>query len=232
MSEETARSIFVAMMTAGFLVWLWSLQKALALGRRTEPADWRLLPEQPASVANAETGTRIVRGDPESLSQALARSLTQLSNGGFMALFEITERTSRRIAIKKTGPLMCNQPSGMYFSEAQLTFEPVAHDTTRVTYILGFDRLEKRVKAIALAIILGIGLPLLLIIGGVVWYFVLPNPAPDVRWQVLQTLQIAHGLWPPFLVLGIYSVGRHQSKTYFSNLLSTLELSGPAGSQD
>jgi hypothetical protein len=224
MDENVAKLIFAAIMTIGFLFWLWSLQKTLALGRRAEPADWRLLPEERGRHADTETGSRIVRGEPETLSQSLARSLTQLGAGGFVPLFEIIERTSSRIALKKTGPLVCNQPAGMYFSEAEIAFEPVGHGTTRVTYLLGFDRLVKRVQIVSLAIILGIGLPTLLIVGGVIWYFVIPSQAPGVRWQVLQTLQIAHALWPPFLVLGLYNTGRRHAKTYFANLLSTLEL--------
>jgi hypothetical protein len=216
-------------MTVGFLFWLWSLQKTLALGRRSEPADWRLLPEERSAPADTETGSRVVRGDPEQLSQSLARSLTQLGAGGFAPLFEIVERNSERIALKKTGPLMCNQPAGMYFSEAEIAFEPLGHDTTRVTYLLGFDRLVKRVRNISLAIILGIGLPTLLIVGGVIWFVVVPSQAPGVRWQVFQTLQIAHALWPPFLVLGLYNTGRRHAKTYFSNLLSTLELAESPG---
>jgi hypothetical protein len=211
-------------MTVGFLVWLWSLQKTLALGQRKVTPDWRMLPDEQAAPADTESGSRTVRGEPEALSQALARSLTKFNVGGFAPLFEITERTSHRIALKKTGPLMCNQPSGMYFSEGEITFDDLHNGTTKVSYRLGFDRLVKRVKTVALAIILGVGLPVLIIVGAVVWIWVLPSPHPAVRWQVLQTLQIAHALWPPFLFLGLYSSGRKQSKTYFSNLLSTLEL--------
>jgi hypothetical protein len=229
MDENVARLIFAAVMMVGFFFWLWSLQKALALGRQSEPADWRMLPEEQVAHADTETGSRIVRGEPELLSQSLARSLTQLGAGGFAPLFEIIERNSERIALKKTGPLMCNQPAGMYFSEAEITFEPLGNETTRVSYLLGFDRLVKRVRVISLSIILGIGLPVLLIVGGVIWFFVLPSPAPGVRWQVLQTFQIIHALWPPFLVLGLYNTGRRQAKTYFSNLLSTLELAETPG---
>jgi hypothetical protein len=112
----------------------------------------------------------------------------------------------------------------LYFSEAEITFENLGNETTRVSYLLGHDRLARLVKTVALSIILGIGLPVLLIVGFLIWYFVLPSEAPAVQWQVLQTLQISHALWPPFLFLWLYSAGRRQSKIYFSNLLSTLEL--------
>src|SRR5688572_16038151 len=104
MDENLAKLIFAVIMTIGFLIWLWSLQKALGLGRSREKADWRMLADDPASSADLETGSRTVRGESEQLSQALARALTQLNIGGFGPLFEITERTSRRIELKKTGP--------------------------------------------------------------------------------------------------------------------------------
>lgn len=224
MSQDTATAIFVAIMTIGFLVWLWSLQKTLALGRRAAAPDWRMLPDQQSPQEDAETGSRTVRGEPEALSQALARSLTQINIGGFAPLFEITERSSRRILLQKTGPLMCNQPAGMYFSEGEITFQDLGNQTTKVSYSLGFGRLVRRVRTITLAILFGVGLPVMVIVGALVWFLVLPHPDSAVRWQVLQTLQIAHALWPPFLLLGLYSAGRRQSRTYFSNLLSTLEL--------
>jgi hypothetical protein len=223
MNAEVARLIFIVIMVCGVLIWLWSLQMALAIGRNKEHPDWRMLDEQPAQ-ANSETGARTVYGSQETLSAALARSLVQLNVGTFGSLFEIVERTPERILLKKTGPLMCNQPAGLYFSEAEVTFEELANGVTRVAYTLGYDRLARRVKQIALGIILGIGLPTLLIVGGLIWYFVLPSQNPAVQWQVVQTLQIAHALWPPFLFIWLYRAGRRQSKTYFSNLLSTLEL--------
>jgi hypothetical protein len=167
MTEEIARATFLAIFAVAFSVWLWSLQKALSLGRPKGKRDWRLLAEDPATSADVEAGSRTVRGEPEALSQALARSLAQVHAGGFSPLFEITVRTSKRIALTKTGPLVCNQPSGLYFSECEITFQELGNGTTRVTYVLGFDRLKKRTRNIALAIILGLGLPALVI--GPVW---------------------------------------------------------------
>jgi hypothetical protein len=224
MNTEIATLIFAAIMVIGFLVWVWSLQMALGIGRRTTELDWRILQEEQPIQTNTESGARTVRGTPEKLSAALARTIVQHNVGTFGSLFEVVERTPRRIVLRKNGPLMCNQPPSMYFSEAELTFEPLGHDTTRVSYVLGFDRLARRVKIVTLSIILGVGLPVLVIVGGLIWHFVLPSQNQAVQWQVFQTLQIAHVLWPPFLFLGLYSAGRRQSKTYFSNLLSTLEL--------
>jgi hypothetical protein len=165
-----------------------------------------------------------VRGTPAGLSKSLARALTQLNVGGFNSLFEVTQRTNEKLTLRKTGPLACNQPAGLYFSEASVKFENLGNNSTRVRYELGYERLAKRMRSISLGIILLVGLPVMLVVGGLIWHFVLPSENPAIRWQVLQTLQIAHALWPPFLLVTIYSIGRRQSKTYFSNLLSNLEL--------
>jgi len=84
--------------------------------------------------------------------------------------------------------------------------------------------LAQRVRRVSLGIIVGLGLPVMLAVGLIVWLFVIPSEEPAVRWQVLQCLQIVHALWPPFMVIGMYSRGRRHSKTFVSNLLTTLEL--------
>jgi hypothetical protein len=229
MDENVAKLIFAAIMTIGFLVWLWSLQKALGLGRSRAKTDWRMIPEESPTAADVETGSRTVRGEPEQLSQSLARMLMEHGNNPAGPAFEITERTSRRIELK-TGPKAC-QTAGANFSGAVIDLERAGGNTTRISFSLTYDRLLRRTRRIALAIIFGIGLPLMVILGGVIWFVVIPSAAPAVRWQVLQTLQIAHGLWPPFLVMGVYNSGRRQSKMYFSNLLSTLEVAEKAYSR-
>jgi hypothetical protein len=224
MDSSQAYAIFVTLMGVGFIAWLCSLSLALRLGTIPLKSDRAEADFEPKSWAGTEFGSRTVRGTPAKLSKALARALTQINIGGFGALFEIAERTDDHISLRKTGPLMCNQPSGLYFSEADVAFEYLGNNTTRVHYKLGYDRLAKRIRSIALGIILLIGLPVMLVVGSLIWYKVLPSDDLSVRWQVLQTLQITHAIWPPFLLIGIYSMGRRQSKTYFSNLLSNLEL--------
>jgi hypothetical protein len=216
--------VFVAIMAAGFTAWLCSLSMALRLGTTPLQSGLPGADFEPKSWAGAEIGFRTVRGTPAKLSKALARALTQLNVGGFSSLYEIVERSEECLVLRKTGPLVCNQPPGLYFSEAKVAFDYLGNGTTRVSYELGYDRLARRMRSIALSIIFLIGLPVMVVVGGVIWHFVLPSENPSVRWQVLQTLQIAHALWPPFLVVAVYAIGRRQSKTYFSNLLSNLEL--------
>ena len=224
MDQTTATLIFAAIMGTGFVVWAYSLIKTLRIGRESTATDeWQpggTLPGKPSTVS----GERTIHGDPEKLSKALARSLTQVNIGMFGALFEVVERTAERVVLKKTGPLVCNQPAGLYFSEAEINFKPIGGDAVRVSYRLGYKRLVRLTKRISLAIILGVGLPVMLVAGLVVWLLVIPSEDPAVRWQVFQCFQIGHALWPPFMIIWIYSMGRRHSKTYVSNLLASLEL--------
>jgi hypothetical protein len=224
MDQATATAVFAAIMGTGFVVWAYSLIKALQIGRESTAMEgWQ--PVGPLSgTSSTISGERILHGDPERLSKALGRSLLQVNIGLFGSLFEVVERTAQRIVLKKTGPLVCNQPAGLYFSEAEIHFQPIGGGAVRVSYQLGYERLARRLKSVALAIIVGLGLPVMLAVGGVVWRLVIPSQDPAVRWQVFQCFQIAHALWPPFLIIGMYSMGRRHSKTFVSNLLTTLEL--------
>jgi len=79
-------------------------------------------------------------------------------------------------------------------------------------------------RRVSLSIIFGAGLPIMLVVGTLIWFLVVQNQEPMMRWQVFQCFHIVHALWPPFLFMGLYSSGRRHSKTYVSNLLTTLEL--------
>lgn len=89
-------------------------------------------------------------------------------------------------------------------------------------HVCAYEGLIRRIRTIALVLILGIGLPVMLLVGSLVWTFAIPSPM--MRWQVLQTLQIVHALWPPFLVMWLYSVGRTQSKILIENVIASSEI--------
>ena len=215
MDSTWATVIFWAIMAGGFIVWLCSLSVALRLGTTPIRSSSPTADFEPKSWAGTEFGSRTVQGTPAKLSKALARALTQLNVGGFTSLYEIVDRTDQNLVVRKTGPLVCNQPSGLYFSEAKIAFDYLGNGTTRVSYELGYDRLAKRMRSIALGIIFLIGLPVMLIVGGAVWHFVLSSTNPNTRWQVLQTLQITHALWPPFIFIAVYALGRRSQRRTF-----------------
>lgn len=222
MNSDTATWVFTSILTVGAIVWIWSLAKALRLGLASSEADrW---PPGEASVFDTEKGELTIRGEPESLSKDLIHSLQQSAPPIMGVIFKVTNRTSQRLILEKTGALMCNQPAGLYFSEAAFGFTPAGDGTVRVSYCLGYERLVRLLRRVALCVILGAGLPTILIVGMVVWYFVVQSNDPIVRWQVFQVLQIAHALWPPFLIMGFYRIGRYQSKNFIESLIASIEV--------
>jgi hypothetical protein len=111
----------------------------------------------------------------------------------------------------------------LYFTEAEFNFEPAGKGSVRVSYCIGYARLIQLVKKIAFGIIFGVGLPVMVIVGTIIWLLVVQSDNPGVRWQVFQTLQIGHALWPPFLFLRFYHLGRRHSRNFVENLIASVE---------
>jgi len=224
MSEDVAKLIFFVILGAGILAWMITLQRALQLGRPARESLPAAFDDPQPSPSEWQTGTITLRGNREAVSKTVLRSLAQLYFGMFASVFKIQQYEDGRIALKKVGPLICNLPAGLYFTEAEIAFRDAAPGTVEVCYRLGYGRLIGKLRKIALAIILGIGLPVIVIVGAAVWFFVIPSPQPGIRWQVLQTLQIAHAIWPPFMILWFYSIGKRQSKTLIENVIRSAEI--------
>jgi hypothetical protein len=86
-------------------------------------------------------------------------------------------------------------------SRAVLRLNSAGAGRIQVAYELDARPLQRRLGKIGLILVFAAGLPTLLTVGALIWYFVLPSQVPALRWQVFQTFQIVHALWPPFLVL-------------------------------
>ncbi len=224
MGEDVAKLIFFVILGVGILAWVVALERALSLGRPArEPQATGLDDPQPPPY-EWEAGTLTLRGNSDALSKAVLRSLAQLHFGMVAGIFKMQQYDDGRIALKKVGPLLCNLPPSLYFTEAEISFRDADPGTVEVAYRLGYGRLIRRLRQIALGIILGFGLPTIALVGAVVWFFVIPSPVPGIRWQVFQTLQIAHAIWPPFMILWFYSIGRRQSKTLIENVINSAEI--------
>ncbi len=60
----------------------------------------------------------------------------------------------------------------------------------------------------------------------VIWRYVIPNPNPGVRWQVMQVCQIVHVLWPPFMFSYQYKQARSIAEAFVDNLPTRIEVGG------
>lgn len=229
MDIQTTQLVFAALITLAALVWIHSLVRALQLRPKqdTEGNPWAMLPgDQEPPSQDVETGHRTVQGQVETVSRAIAKAiLGQNIPGVFAPMFQVTERTSNRVVARKDAPRRCNQPPGMQFREVEFDLRQLGESTVEIDYRIDFGPMRTRSRTIAIAMILGLGLPLLLVGGLAMWVYVVNNPNPAIRAQVLQTLQISHVLWPPYLLMHQYKTGRKHSRTFLSNLLSMVELS-------
>jgi hypothetical protein len=96
---------------------------------------------------------------------------------------------------------------------------------TLVTADVNDSKLARKLQ-IPLAILVTLVMPV--VVAGVpaaLWLLVAPSPTPAVRWQSIQVLQIAHILWPPFLLYMLWKKQREMVLSTVSNLLVRAEAS-------
>lgn len=225
--------IFFSVFAIAVIVWGISLRMAAQLGRglskdlSASENEWQqptrdtLLEDQDRwEVQGAET---IDCDSPADAIQRLARKVADgMGNAPAANQFRIEKAEVNRLLVSGTGPAVLNRGAAMPFDDAE--FEAVSQGSQKIEiqYRLRFTRLQKRVRRICMWIILGLGLPVMLIGFTVLWMFVVQNPNPAVRWQVFQSLQVAHVLWPPFLFLAHYKGAIRNAKNSVPNMLRSL----------
>lgn len=217
MTEQQAKIVFFIVMGGGAIVWLLSLILALRYGTRHRSS--ALAGESAGAI---ELGELTVDGSCESIRASLVDAFRPQLLSSAAAKYGIIENSPQRVVVHKVGAIVCNQPAQLLFTDAVFQMQPVADDRVTVSYALGFDRLVRLMQTVSLALILGVGLPVMLIVGAVVWFLVIPSQAPGVRWQVFQTFQIVHALWPPIMLLWIPRYARRKSQSFVEQFLSSV----------
>jgi hypothetical protein len=105
------------------------------------------------------------------------------------------------------------------FTPAEGGAELIAQlDWTRGARMFGF-LMALLVLVVQPAVILGIG--------GALWHWFASDPTDEGRRTAWQVVQVAHVLWPPFLVHAIHRHLRRQARQVINQLV--VELGGPAG---
>lgn len=168
-------------------------------------------------------GEAIVSGSRERVSKAILRSLRQPSLGMAGVGFKSVERHDGLLRVEKVGAQICNQPQGLWFSEAEFRFESSGEGRTRVTYELGNEAIDRRLRGLAKMLVYLVALPVMLIVLGAVWTFAVGSEERALRWQVLQGVQVVHVLWPPLLLVAFLRTMNRAPAVYIDSLLANLD---------
>lgn len=220
MSQPTAELVFVAITALMGIIWLLGIRFALSRLRPPRRDDgeggrgaWG---EEDAGTI---TGEVVIDGDPERLSRGIAERLASTGSLEMGTFTKITERTAERVAFER---IPGSGRGVLIFDDGVMTLTREG-DRVRVRYDVRIKRFSSTLRTATYLVcfvyggLFVIGVPL------AVWRFVLHHPDPNVRWQVLQTFQMVHGVWPPFLMGWLSSWRRKATGRYFDAILANLQ---------
>ncbi len=221
MDNQTAQLVLYAITAVGFAIWLAGLAFLVASARAdrpepTEPADRFILEPEAASIRTGwVSGGTEVPGSAAELSKRLTDALVQPLKTGFQV--KIRERTESCVGYEIVGI----GPVGVGVHRPRrgtVLFKPITAERTWVAYHV--EGLGGRWMLAVAGLFQVLGLAAL--IGGV-WAcqaYLLPNPIR--RLQVVQMVQAAHLLWPPFLFIGLYRTRNRMIRRGFDTLIGNL----------
>jgi hypothetical protein len=218
MSFLVATVIWAVVLCMGIVVWglgLW-FWWATFQRRTTEPAH----------------GQIEVRLRPVEASEAVARKLANGAQGLFGRIESADERELHaRVSFQpflggrrsRLGRSPDGHPSGLPIgpgADLDVAFEPTASGT-RLSWTLGRSGGSGFFRMLALGFLL---LELVIIAAAAVLIplYVLPNEEVAIRAQAVQTVQIVHFLWPPFVFTAIARILRGYVENSVNNAFRNL----------
>lgn len=226
MDTETARTVFYAIATIGFIAWVVGLQfisvsyrserdaarEAMSQLGLDEPPSGRLL------VGRAE-----VEGQPAALAAKAAASLAK-SGQWTLSPLKILEKTDDRVVFEGAGPNATGRLGWRSVGRGQLQFASIGPNRTAVSYAVEIG--SGRWLLVCGGIFNALGLAALLLASALMLTIVVPSPNPAVRAQAVQMVQVIHFLWPPFLFGGLYRSLRRSVRVGFEVFVHNLPYCG------
>jgi hypothetical protein len=221
MSPETTRVVFFAITAGMWAVWFVATRFALS---RLRPGSAELTDPTgggPSSsglqAADVVVGGALVDGDAEAISKKLAGQLVTASGAAGSAI-RITERTRERIVFERAAG-SAGGATALAFDAGVVSLEAEG-DGTRVRYALSLKRFARTMRIAAYAACFGYGGLIVVLVPLLIWTFVVQSDKEAVRWQVFQTLQMVHGVWPPFLIGALSGKFRKAAAGFFDTLVA------------
>ncbi len=216
MPVETAEMLFFAIVVVMAAVWL--IGTRFAFSRFRAHADTE---EQfGESDAGMLTGEALLEKTGEALEKKIAARLAAASSPLGIPLVKITECTSKQVTFERQRGA---RGYGLVtFGSGTITLTREGGGT-RVRYEVDLSRFLSVMRLVTSLVCFGYGGLFVIAAPIVLWYLVVHHEDPNVRWQTLQTLQMVHGVWPPFLMGSLVSRARTTTTAYFDALLENLK---------
>lgn len=224
---------FFVVFAIAVTVWGISLNMAARIGKKSIEAshshssNWRASqnnPFDPETTSWDAQGTENIECESPAVAiQKLAKKAAEgMGNANAANQYRIEKPANNKLCVSSTGPARVNQGMMLYFDEAEFEAASLGNQNIEIQYRFCFTKLAKRTRRISLWIILGLGLPVILIGFSAMWLFVVQSQNQAIRWQVFQSLQVIHVLWPPFLLIGLYRGAIRNAKNTVPNMIRSL----------
>jgi hypothetical protein len=192
MDGQTAQTIVIGMTCIGAFTWLAGLAAMLRSSReqsvRAEEAS-EFFDVEGVHSANTIAGSAEVDGQPEVLAAKLAERLAHNGLGPFPVIILSSNRSE--IAFAAAGTNL----DGSVVRSGRFRFAGLGNQT-RVDYVVETSSRGRILLAVGWVSLL-LGLVALVATPWLEFLYVLPNA--NLRAQAVQTVQMVHFLWPPFL---------------------------------
>lgn len=212
MTPESAQTTFIILFAIACCIWMLSLWFSLRIGECRQSA-W-----QDYKKFHGPSGEIPCEMSWEEFLPRITKLMRYQAISAQTIKFSSKEEPDNSITFEKKGAMACNLPTGLMFSSVNLRMADQSGKQV-LQYQVNQGPVFSTFKKIALGICLFLGIPLLMVLSAVIWYFCVSHKHPAMRWQVLQMLQMVHVLWPPFLFVSLAGLMRRGVKYFLENVI-------------
>jgi hypothetical protein len=227
MEETTAQIILYAFAAVEAIVWLAALVyliRSPSAGRSGVATNLDGLAGSDRAPAGVVYGGADLNGAAEDLSKRAAAIIAKESLGT-LGQIKIEEQTDDTIRFERLALAPSGQSAWATLRRGEMHFTPAGAGRTRVEYLLEVSR--GRGLLLAAFLVQIAGLIALVTAALLMETYVVNNPDPEVRYQVIQMVQVVHFLWPPFLLAYLYRRSRRQAAAWFDTMVHNLTYYAP-----
>lgn len=220
-SQDQAEMIIYCVAGAGGLAWLLTL---LAWARLSSPRPGESREvDARGGVRLTSTRVKIVSGEPADVADGLVRALASPSRGACPLLVK-REGDGLLAAVPAGKPAIRSVPC---FSSCAVELRRLLAGQTEVTFRMEFSGVRRAARRAA-GVLMALGLLVLIVLPGLLYFFAAGASSGAARFQVVQAVHAGHLLWPPWLIFALYRRGRRATEIYLDSAANNASVLGEA----